>query len=78
MNKTLAELSTEEFEIMIGQAIDKRLEIWLTQLMDALSGEQQEEKEFRPEFAASLKRSLEQMHSGEGVDIRTIRDRICG
>ena len=33
-------LSTEEFENLVERTIDKRLETWLTQLMDALTGSQ--------------------------------------
>ncbi len=77
MQKTLAELSTEEFEAMVERTIDKRLQVWLTQLMDALLDNSEEENaEFRPEFAASLRRSLEQAQAGEGIDLKTFRDQI--
>ncbi len=36
MDKTLAELSTGEFEALIERTIDRRLSVWLTQLLDAL------------------------------------------
>ena len=48
------------------------IEVWLTQVMDALTGSQEEEAaELQPEFAASLRRSLEQAYSGEGIDLQT-------
>jgi hypothetical protein len=77
MERALETLSTEEFEELVERAIDKRLEVWLTQLTDALIGSQEEESaELQPEFAASLRRSLEQARSGEGVDLRTFREQI--
>jgi hypothetical protein len=77
MEKTLAELSTEEFEEMVERTIDKRLQVWLTQLMDALLILPEEEnEELRPEFADSLRRSLEQARSGEGIDLQAFREQI--
>jgi len=40
MERALEALSTEEFENLVERTIDKRLETWLTQLMDALTGSQ--------------------------------------
>ena len=77
MEKTLAALSTKEFEELVERTIDRRLEVWLTQLMDAFIGLQDEEDaELQPEFAASLRRALEQACSGEGMDLKTFRDQI--
>ena len=59
MEKALGALSTEEFEELVERTIDRRLEVWLTQLMDAFIGWQEEGTELRPEFAASLRHSLE-------------------
>jgi hypothetical protein len=78
MEKTLGTLSTKEFQELIEHTIDKRLEVWLTQLADAwMKLPDEENAEFRPEFAASLKRSLEQAQKGEGVDLGTFRKRIA-
>jgi hypothetical protein len=77
MERALGVLSAEEFEELIERTIDRRLEVWLTQLMDALIGWQAEDStELEPEFAASLRRSLEQARSGEGVDLQTFREQI--
>ena len=77
MERALAALSAEEFEQLVERTIDRRLEIWLTQLMDTLTGSQEEKSaELQPEFAASLRRSLEQSRSGEGIDLRTFREQI--
>ena len=75
MEKTLVELSAKEFEALVERTIDRRLEIWLTQVMDALTGSQEEETaKLQPEFAVSLRRSLEQARSGGGIDLQTFRD----
>ena len=59
MGETLADLSREEFEKLVERAIDRRLDVWLIQFMDALTGSQEEdERGLRPEFAVSLKCSL--------------------
>jgi len=77
MEKALEALSTKEFEELIEHTIDRRLEVWLTQLMDAFIGLQDEEDaELQPEFATSLRRALEQARSGEGIDLKTFRDQI--
>jgi hypothetical protein len=77
MEKALGTLSAKEFEELIEHTIDRHLEVWLTQLMDALIGLQGEENaELDPEFATSLRRSLEQARSGEGVDLGTFREQI--
>ena len=77
MGKALGELTAEEFEKLVERTIDRRLEVWLTQLADALIGLQEEKSaELQPEFAASLRRSLEQARSGEGIDLKAFRDQI--
>jgi hypothetical protein len=77
VEETLEALSAKEFEELVERAIDRRLEVWLTQLMDAFIGLQDEENaELQPEFAASLRRALEQAHSGKGIDLKTFRDQI--
>jgi hypothetical protein len=74
VSSTLAELTLEEFEELIGRVINKRFEVWLTQLMDAFEGLSDEEgDEFRTEFAASLRRSLEQAVSGQGTTLDAFR-----
>jgi len=77
MEKPLVDLSTREFEELIQRTIDRRLEVWLTQLVDAFPDLQDEERaELQPEFAASLRRSLEQARSEEGVELKAFRDQI--
>jgi hypothetical protein len=47
--------------------------------MDAFEGVSDENGyELRPEFAASLRRSLEQARVGEGVDLGTFRHALVG
>lgn len=77
MERALETLSTREFEKLVERTIDRRFEVWLTQLMDALLGSQEEEStELQPEFAASLRRSLEQARLGESIDLKTFREQI--
>lgn len=77
MEKALAELSTKEFKDLVERTIDRRLDVWLTQLVDAWTELQDEENtELRAGFAASLRRALEQARSGEGVDLQTFRERL--
>ena len=53
MEKTVAEMSSVEFEHLVERAVDRRLEVWLTQLMDALLGsEEGEGTKLKAEFAA--------------------------
>lgn len=74
MARSLSELTAEEFEELVERTIDKRFEVWLTQLMDAFEGVSDENgDELRPEFAASLRRSLEQARSGVGTPLNTFR-----
>jgi len=78
MQKAARELSAEELERLIERTIDRRLQVWLTQLADALLSleDGEEGAELRPEFAASLRRSLAQARSGEGIDLETFREQI--
>lgn len=68
MEKTVATLSPQEFEKLVERAVDKRMSVWLTQLLDAM-GTMDEENEvpLQPEFVASLERSLEQARMGETI-----------
>jgi len=77
VEKALEALSAKEFEELVERTIDRRLEAWLIQLMDAFVGlRDEEEAELQPEFAASLRRSLDQARSGEGMDLETFRKQI--
>ncbi len=74
MARNLGELTAEEFEELVERTIDRRFEVWLTQLMDAFEGLSDENgDELRPEVAASLRRSLEQARSGEGTTLDVFR-----
>jgi hypothetical protein len=77
MTHSVADLSTEEFETLIERTIDRRMEVWLTQLLDALTGiEDDEDAEFQPDFAASLTRSLEQARTGQGINLDSFRAQL--
>ena len=77
MASALDGLSVEQVEQLIERTIDRRLEVWLGQVLDTLTdlGEDKE-AELRPEFAEALQRSLAQARGGEGTDLGTFRERI--
>lgn len=77
MARTLGELTVEVFEELVERTVDRRFEVWLTQLMDSFEGVSDESgDELRPEFAASLRRSLNQAMSGEVSTLKTDRREI--
>lgn len=78
MSGTLGDLTVEEFKVLVQRTIDRRFEVWLTQLMDAFDGLSDETGgELRPEFTASLRRSLEQAGAGEGIALETFRNALA-
>jgi len=75
MARTLGELTVEEFEELVERTIDNPFEVWLTQLMHASDVVSDEKGDgFRPEFAASLRRCLEQAGLGKATAVRTMGD----
>ena len=74
MEKTISTMSPQEFEMMVEHAIDRRMQVWLTQLLDAL-GEFKEEDNapLQPDFAAALERSVEQAAAGSVIDLNEFR-----
>ena len=74
MPQILAELTQAEFEALIRRTVDERLSVWLTQLMDALTGTDEEDRVgFSPEFAESLSRSIDQAGAGELISLESLR-----
>ena len=74
MARALAEMTEAEFEALVQKAVDERLSVWLTQLMDALTGPDDEDRsEFRAEFAESLRRSMDQAEAGQLTDLESFR-----
>lgn len=77
MEKTVAEMSSVEFEHLVERAVDRRLEVWLTQLMDALlESEEGEGVELKAEFAAALRQSVEQAKAGQVKSLKDFRAQI--
>jgi hypothetical protein len=77
MEESVADLTTEQLESLIERAIDRRMEVWLTQLLDALYTNLDESEEaFHPEFAAALHRSLEQARAGNVRDLGDFRAQL--
>jgi hypothetical protein len=75
MNKTLNQLSIDEFETLVERSVDRRLEVWMIQSMDALTSIDEPASEFRPEFVKSLRESIKQYEAGEGIDLKSFRDK---
>lgn len=77
MSTTLGELSVEQVERLIERTVDRRMQVWLDQVLDALSALGEEgTSDLRPEFAEALRRSIAQAQRGEGMDLHTFRQRI--
>jgi hypothetical protein len=77
VERVLGTLSTREFEELVEHTIDKRLEVWLTQLTDAwMNFPDEESANLCPDFIAALKRSREQAQNGEDIDLETFRKQI--
>ena len=70
MDATIADLSPHELESLITDVIDRRMNVWLTQLLDAI-GERQEEDdaEMLPAFEASLRKAIQQADEGDVVSL---------
>jgi hypothetical protein len=77
LDTTIADLSPHDLEALISNVIDKRMQVWLTQFLDAV-GEQQEEDdaEIDTEFEASLRRALQQAQSGQVVSLDEFRKQL--
>ncbi|CUS04892.2 protein of unknown function [Candidatus Promineifilum breve] len=65
METTLADLSPNELEEMITSAIDRRMRVWVTQVLDAIgSYDVEDQAEMDARFEASLNQSFQQANSG--------------
>lgn len=70
MDATIADLSPHELESLIADVIDRRMNVWLTQLLDAISGQQEEDDtEMLPAFEASLRKAIQQANEGDVVSL---------
>ncbi len=77
MEKTVAALTPQEFTALIEDTIDKRWEVWLTQLLDALVETSEErDADFQSEFATALKRAQQQAKAGETIELETFREQL--
>lgn len=78
MDNTIATMSAQEFETLVEQAIDRRMSVWATQLMDALnSGEADEQENLRPVFAEALRRSIRQAEQGQMTSLDAFRQQLA-
>ena len=79
VTKTVGELRIEELQRIIEQTIDRRLSVWLIQLLDALTTLEDEEGALlRPEFEESLRQALEEADSGDVLDLEAFRRQLEG
>jgi hypothetical protein len=79
MSKQLHDLSPEDLDALIDRAVDRRLGVFMQQLLDAIPGAEDEDgADFAPEFATSLRRSIERASRGDGISLRTFREQIGG
>jgi predicted Ser/Thr protein kinase len=77
--RTVGNLSTEELQRIIEQTIDRRLSVWLTQILDALTAlEDEEGAQLRPRSMESLRRALEQADTGDVLDLQAFRRQLEG
>lgn len=77
LDMTIADLSPLELESLITDVIDKRMNVWLTQLLDAI-GERQEEDdaEMLPAFEASLRKAIQQADEGNVVSLDNFLEQL--
>jgi hypothetical protein len=75
MGQRLADMSSEELENLVSRTVDRRLQVWLQQVLDAM-GDADDETELKPEFADGLRRSLEQVRNGQVLDLDAFREQI--
>ncbi len=77
MENTHTNLSADDLEELITSAIDRRMDVWLTQLLDAIGDIQEEEKaELQPEFEAALSKALGQAKSGDVMSLDDFRRQL--
>lgn len=76
MARMVSDLSTDEFEALVERAVDRRMQVWLIQVMDALGVDDENSAELKPEFAAALRRSMEEADRGDVLDLETFQAQL--
>lgn len=77
MDNTISELSPQDLEELITNAIDRRMQVWLVQLLDAVGSHQEEEQaEFNYEFEASLQQAFQQAESDNLTSLKDFRRQL--
>ncbi len=77
MNTTIAKLSPQDLEELIANTIDRRMQVWLTQLMDAVGSHQEEDQaKMLPDFEESLRRAINQAREGELTPLKDFRRQL--
>ena len=76
MEKSISAMSPKEFEALVQNVIDRRMSVWLTQLLDVLGGTEEDDTQMHPEFVNSLKRSIAQAEAGSAIDLQSFRAQL--
>ncbi|MBU1660151.1 MAG: hypothetical protein KKD28_01610 [Chloroflexi bacterium] len=78
MNNTVAAMSAQEFESLVERAIDQRMSVWATQLLDALDRDADgAQVGLQPAFVASLERSMRQAEAGNVTGLSHFRKQLA-
>ena len=76
MENSISAMSPKEFETLVQDVIDRRMSVWLTQLLDALGGAEEDDTQMHPEFVTSLKQSIAQAEAGDVIDLKSFRAQL--
>lgn len=77
LDNTISELSPQDLEELITNAIDRRMQVWLVQLLDAVGSHQEEEQaELNYEFEASLQQAVQQAESDNLTSLKDFRRQL--
>ena len=76
MAKTIAEMSVQDLEELVDRLVQRRIEVLYVQLISALGLDDEDDLEFKPEFAEGLRRAIEQARAGDVIDLETARRQL--
>ena len=77
METLVADLSPHKLEELISRAIDRHMQVWLTQLLDAIGDVREgDEAELQPEYQTALKSALSQAQGGDVMSLDDFRNQL--
>jgi hypothetical protein len=77
MAQRIAELSIDEFEALVERAVDRRLRLWLVQMMDALTGAgKEDETDLSDAFAAAALAGISSERMKDELAARGVEPRL--